>query len=402
MTASGAYKAVTLPTDQYDLRVGFTLVDLQRLLVSALDMGCSDVKIQSGDYITVYYKRQWHAYTTRTLENTEVGKVLQLLAGPSSVTNIGNGNEVDTDPEFFREDAHRVRVRFRLNAISCRVGNYPDGISITMRTIPASLPNLIDMHLPEGLDEDLLPARGMVLISGQTGSGKTTLIAALLHERSKESPAPAVLTYEQPPEFDYGSAGLGRGPLVSQVNIGQHLKSWSRAGPTAMRRKGDLILMGEIRDPETAEASIEMGITGHGVYATIHADTPQETIFRLVEMFPESGRSAAASKLLGSLRAICSQKLILTLSRQIVPVRSWIIFDSAIKDDLSSPEQPYPRWAAYVRDYVRRHKQDFASQCVPLIQQREINVAMFRDITQMGKVEAMQFFNAALEMNEAA
>lgn len=389
------------PETRIDLKVGFTLIDVQRLLVSALDIGCSDVKIQSGDYITVYYKRQWYPYTTRTLENTEVGKVLQFLAGPSSVANIGNGNEVDTDPEFFRENEHRVRVRFRLNAISCRVGNYPDGISITMRAIPASLPDMSSMKLPEGLAEDLLPARGVVLVSGQTGSGKTTLIAALLNERLKESPGPSILTYEQPPEFDYGCVGLDRGPLVSQVNIGQHLKSWSRAGPTAMRRKADLILMGEIRDPETAEATIEMGITGHGVYATIHADTPQETIFRLVEMFPEGARSAAASKLLGSLRAICSQKLVLTLSKKIVPLRSWIVFDSEIKDELSAPECPYPRWAGYVRDYVRKNKQDFASQCIPLIQQGEINVAMFRDITQTGKIEAIRLFRELLEMKEA-
>lgn len=379
--------------EKYDLRVGFSERDLQGLLVAAMDLKCSDVKIQSNDYVTVYYKRQWFAFSTRRLEDAEAKKALGYLAGQAAVTMLGSGKEVDPAPEFFRSEESRRRVRFRLNGISCRVGGIADGISITMRSIPEGLPDLTEMALPAELAPELLPRRGIVLMTGPTGSGKTTTIAACLNERAKERPGPCIITYEQPPEFSYDFVGLGHAPLVSQAEIGMHLSDWSRAGPTAMRRKADIILMGEVRQAGEAEATIEMGITGHCVYGTLHADTPHESIFRLVEMFPHEARAAAASKLLGSLRTICSQKLVKTLSGGIVPLRSWVSFDSEMKDDLSSEEWPYPRWAAYVRQHVRTKGHDFATQSIPLIEQGEINSDMFREITQMGREEALTYFN---------
>jgi defect-in-organelle-trafficking protein DotB len=392
--------------ERHDLFVGFDVEDLRRMLTRAVDLKCSDVKIQSGDYITVYYKRKWYAFSTRILDDADAKKALRMLDGDATVTQILGGKEIDSNPEFFREDENgkitREFIRFRLNAVLCRVGGFAAGVSITLRSIPDELPELAYQGLPDGLAEDLMPVRGTVLVSGATGSGKTTLIAALLNERLKETPAPCILTHEDPTEFSYGRVGLGRGPLVSQINIYKHIKDWSRAGPTAMRRKGDIILMGEVRDTVTAEATTEMGITGHCVYGTIHADTPNETIFRLVEMFPEGARSAAAAKMLGSLRAICSQKIITGTTGRIFALRSWIIFDSKIKDDLQSPEWPYPRWSAYVRDYLKSHGLDFASQCIPWIRAGEIEVKLFREITQMGRDEAAEYVAAALHNNVEA
>lgn len=378
----------------FDLLPGFGERELQALLIAALDQGCSDIKIQSGDYVCVYWKRQWYPFTPRMLDDTEVEKVVRFLGGNAAITQLGGGGEIDEAPEFFRPNT-RERIRLRLNAVSSRVGGSQNGVSITMRTIPKGLPELSNLNLPADLAEDLLPRRGLVLVVGATGSGKTTTIAGCLNERLKEKPAPCVMTYEEPPEFDYGKTGLGRGPLVSQVHVGKHIKDWSRAGPTAMRRKGDIILMGEVRDSETADATMEMAITGHGVYATLHADTPNEAIFRLVEMFPEQTRSAAASKMLSSLRLICAQKIERLLSGRVIMLASWIAIDSAIKDDLSSPENPYPRWAGYVRAHLQKTGRDFATQCIPYIRSGEMDEGIFRGITQMGRDETHVFFNRA-------
>jgi defect in organelle trafficking protein DotB len=169
-----------------------------------------------------------------------------------------------------------------------------------------------------------------------------------------------------------------------------------------MRRKPDIILMGEVRDRETAEMTIEMAITGHMVFATLHADTPQESMFRLVEMFPLEARSAAAAKLLGSLRLICSRKIVRLTSGRIIPLHAWISFDSKIKDDLQSEEVPYPRWARYVRDYTIEHGQDFATQCVPFIVSGEMDVSLFREITQLGRSEAEEYFDKVRAANGMA
>lgn len=377
------------------LHAGFGERETHMMITSALDQGCSDLKIQSNDYVTVYWRRRWYPLTTRILEDTEAKKILSILCGPAAIPKLGKGDEVDEDPEFFRPNADRILVRLRLHAIAARVGGEKNGVSITIRTIPENLPELSRQGLPAGVAEDLLIDKGLVLVNGATGSGKTTLIAAILHERTKETPAPSIQTFEEPIEISYGKAGLGRGPLVAQAAIGKHLHSWGRAAPSAMRSKPDILLMGEVRDEETADKTIEMAITGHGVLATIHADTPNETMFRLVEMFPAEVRAAAASKMLGALRMICSRKIVKMDNGDVVPLTSWISFDSDIKDALQSEEWPYPRWARFVRNYLIEHGQDFASQCVPFIRSGAMGVKLFREITQMGRSEAQQYFDKA-------
>jgi defect-in-organelle-trafficking protein DotB len=380
---------VLSPFEQFTLDIGFDQSDAQRMLVAASDLGCSDIVFQSEDFVTVYYNREWWPFTTRTLESTEVERILTMLAGTTAVVRVNDAGEIDDDPEFFREDGHRVRMRYRLNAVACRVGNVANGISVILRNVPAKIPEIADQKLNEELRDGLLPTRGLVLMVGQTGSGKTTTIAACINERTKEKPAPRTITYEEPPEISYGKKGLGNGPLISQVAIGSQLKGgWSRAGPTAMRRKADLILMGEVRDVPSASATMEMAISGHGVYGTMHADTPNEALFRFVEFFPVEARAAAASKLLGSLRTICAQKLIKTKTLGVVAIRSWVVFDAELKERMSAEDCPYPTWDRFIRAYLKERRQDFVSQCEWLIRKGEIDVHQFKEITLMSLAAA--------------
>lgn len=384
--------ASTKPIEPFDIQIGFSERDIQRMISSAFDQNCSDIKIQSGDYVTVN-KGKWYPMSNRALEQTEVERVLAQLAGISAIATLGAGGVVDCDPEFLKDDTRREVLRLRCNAVSSRVGGYKDGISITLRTIPDKLPQLEDMKLSVELAEDLLPEKGFVLIVGATGSGKTTLLTACISKRMDEVPSPAVLTYEDPTEFAYGKKGFGNGPLVRQVSIGQNIKNWELASSTAMRSKGDIIMMGEIRNVAVAEETLAMALSGHCVYSTLHADTPNEAIYRLIEMFPEGGRGATAASLLSSLRVILAQKLITLKSGKRVALRSWFTVNSAIKDDLQSPEYPYSRWAQYVRNYIREKKQDFASQCEPYILDGEMDIKMFREITHYGREEAQAFFD---------
>lgn len=382
----------TLIIDAFELQIGFGDRDIQRMISYAFDQKCSDIKIQSGDYVTVN-KGKWYPLSTRALDQNEVERILGQLAGMSAISTLGAGGVVDCDPEFLKDDSRREILRLRCNAVSARVGGYKDGISITLRTIPDKLPDIRDMQLPPELEEDLLPEKGFVLIVGATGSGKTTLLTACISKRMDEVPSPAVLTYEDPPEFAYGKKGLRNGPLVRQASIGQNIKSWELASTTAMRSKGDIILMGEIRNVVVAEETLAMALSGHCVYSTLHADTPNEAVYRLIEMFPEGGRGATAASLLSSLRVIVAQKLITLISGKRVALRSWFTVNSAIKDDLQSQEYPYSRWAQYVRNYIREKKQDFASQCIPYIKDGEMDLKMFREITHYSREEAQAFFD---------
>lgn len=405
---------VTRGTDapRFNLRMSFQLDDLQEMLTVATDSGASDVKIQTGDYVFVFWRRAWYPLNERPLEGTEVERILAMLCGASAVSKIAGRGEEDQAPEFFRKGA-RTLLRFRLNAVGARIGSEARGISITMRTIPEIIPDLGALGLPLVLHEALLDPEGLKFISGPTGSGKTTLIAATIKERLKEQPGPNIITYESPAEFPFGREMLGKTPLVAQSEIGQHIASWHRAGPTAMRRKGDLVMMGEIRDVETAESTVEMALTGHGVITTIHASTPQETMFRLIEMFPEGARSAAAAKLLGAVKLISAVRVEKMNSGRQVQLRSWLEFDVELKERMQSPENPYPQWAGLVKAEVDRLGQSFVDACRPWILQGEMDEPKFRKVTGLSRATSEERFaeivaagqastNADLEYREAA
>lgn len=381
---------------KFNLEVGFKSKSLEKLITTAFTLGCSDIKIQSNDYVTVYYKRLWYAFNNRPLDESEANKCLGILAGASSVTMIGGAKPVDNAPEFFRHDRERSLIRLRLHARSARVGGCPNGVTITLRTIPEGLPNLHELGLPPALMDEILPKKGLVLMAGQTGHGKSTTIAGCLNERLKEDPSPSIITFEEPAEFAYDMAGFGRGPLVPQCDIGVHIENWAMAAKTAMRSKADIILMGEVRDTATADATTEMSITGHMVYATIHADTPNETVFRIVEFAPAGMRAASASKFLSSLRLLVAQKLIRAKqpdgSIQVIPIHSWLSFDSEMKDAMQHPDLPYDRWASYVKQQLKERGQDFASQAIPLIKAGRIGVDDLKEITMMGTVQAREFY----------
>lgn len=380
------------PITPFVLRPNFGPTDIERLLIEATQQKCSDIKIQSSDFVNVRKAGKWHCLSNRALEHSEVERILSHFNGSSAITRIGGGGEVDDQLAFFADDSRETMMRFRSNALGNSVGTQSNGITITLRTIPDRLPEFNDMGVHPDIADDLLSRKGLVIVVGATGSGKTTLIASCIHERLKEYPVPCVGTYEQPPEFGYGKLNLGRGPLVSQIHVGIHIGDWNRAIPTAMRRTLDIILMGEMRDTKSTEATLEASLTGHMVYSTMHCDTPHEAIFRLVEMFPEESRSSAAAKMLGSLRVILAQKLVNLKSGRTVPIRSWLSFDSDLKDQLTDPSCPYPHWASFVRKRVAENGHDFATQCIPFIQQGELTMASFREITGMGKHQAEEFF----------
>lgn len=377
----------------YTLPVSFDKQDLLMLMQDASDRGVSDIKFQSTDHIFVYFKRRWVAVTRRYLEHNEVARILEMLYGPEAVSKIGTDGELDSAPEFNRfGQALRKIIRFRFNAVQARVGHTPRGYSITLRTIPEQLPSLSSLQLPVDLEKDLLTLAGTALFVGATGSGKTTLIAALLGNLACSDQALNILTYEQPVEFAFPTQGLGVAPLVSQVEIGNHLPSFSRAAPTAMRRKGDVLVIGETRDAQGAESFMELAVSGHAVFTTLHASTPAEAIYRIIGMFAPHIRSEAAAKLLSALHIICAQKLLRLNTGEVVAIRSWYTFTSDIKRRLTANDAPYETWSDLVREHTHALGQSFEAQLVPWVKRRQITVEQYRTLTQQSEAAAQAVF----------
>jgi len=190
--------------------------------------------------------------------------------------------------------------RFRVNAFiqQGRVG-------LVLRTIPSELPSIDSLQLPAIMKEVVLSQRGLVILVGGTGSGKSTSLAAMLDWRNGQSQG-HIITIEDPIEFVHPHKNC----IVTQREIGLDTDDWAVALKNALRQAPDVIMMGEIRDRETMEHAIAFAETGHLCLATLHANSTNQALDRIVNFFPEERRTQLLMDLSLNMRAFISQRLL--------------------------------------------------------------------------------------------
>jgi twitching motility protein PilU len=190
--------------------------------------------------------------------------------------------------------------RFRVNAFiqQGRVG-------MVLRTIPASIPTIDGMGLPQVLKEVSMTKRGLCIFVGATGSGKSTSLAAMVDWRNEHSQG-HIVTVEDPIEFVHPHKNC----IITQREVGLDTDSWEAALKNSLRQAPDVILMGEIRDRETMEHAIVFSETGHLCLATLHANSANQALDRIVNFFPEERREQLLMDLSLNLRGMISQRLL--------------------------------------------------------------------------------------------
>jgi twitching motility protein PilU len=181
-------------------------------------------------------------------------------------------------------------------------------VGMVIRTIASEIPNFEKLGLPEVLKEVVMNKRGLVLVVGGTGSGKSTSLAAMIDHRNRTSSG-HIITVEDPVEYVHQS----KNSLVTHREVGVDTHSWEHALKNTLRQAPDVILIGEIRDAETMEHAIAFAETGHLCLGTLHANSANQTIDRIINFFPEERRNQLLMDLSANLRAIVSQRLIRTV-----------------------------------------------------------------------------------------
>ena len=181
-------------------------------------------------------------------------------------------------------------------------------VGMVIRTIPAEIPNFEKMGLPATLKEVIMNKRGLVLVVGGTGSGKSTSLAAMIDHRNSTSPG-HIITVEDPVEFVHTS----KLSLITHREVGIDTHTWHHALKNTLRQAPDVILIGEIRDAETMEHAIAFAETGHLCLGTLHANSANQTIERVINFFPEERRNQLLIDLSANLRAIVAQRLVRTI-----------------------------------------------------------------------------------------
>lgn len=190
--------------------------------------------------------------------------------------------------------------RFRVNAFVQR-----SAIGLVIRVINTNIPKFDDLNLPPVLKDVVMAKRGLIIFVGGTGSGKSTSMAAMLGHRN-ESSYGHIITIEDPVEFVHSH----RNCIVTQREVGVDTDNWHAALKNTLRQAPDVIMIGEIRDRETMDYAIAFSETGHLCLATLHANSTNQALDRIINFFPEERRQQLLMDLSLNLRCIASQRLI--------------------------------------------------------------------------------------------
>jgi len=294
-------------------------VELVPLLRRVVDAGASDVHFKLGQPPVVRLDGD-----LEPLADAEIMTEADLEAVLEEVTALSPRRR-----ELFEETgdldiafSHPTLPRFRVNGFRQR-----GAISFAFRVIPSRIPSFSDLGLPSGVKRLAGEHRGLILVTGPTGSGKTTTLAAML-DHINRTRRQHIVTIEDPIEILHAD----RGCIVNQREIGLDTVSFHEALRRVLRQDPDVILIGELRDTETAHVALQAAESGHLVFSTLHTIDAAETLGRMIEFFPPEKQQQIRSILAGTLRGVVSQRLMPTIGGGRVPAVEVMVTNARIQD----------------------------------------------------------------------
>ena len=272
-------------------------MDFHRLLEQAVEAGATDVhlKVDRPPMLrcdgAVVPLEKWPVLTEHDLEGV-VEQICAPLHGKLEAFHASG----DLDVAYTNDGL----PRFRVNAFRQR-----GSISLAMRVIPREVPTFEQLSLPAGVQKLAEEHRGLILVTGATGSGKTTTLASIIGHINR-SRRQHIVTIEDPIEILHSDQAC----IVNQREVGLDTESFGQALRRALRQDPDVILIGELRDAETAQTALQAAESGHLVLSTMHTVDAAETVGRMVEFFPGIKQAQIRSIMAGVLRGVISQRLL--------------------------------------------------------------------------------------------
>lgn len=268
-------------------------MDISALLQTTIDRRASDLHLVCGTYPTirvdgVLYQLNTLPLLTPEMSNTQLTAILTQEQKENLIAN----KEIDFGYDY-------ANCRFRVNVYHAK-----GALAASFRLIPSQIKTVDQLGLPKSLETLGDYNQGLVLVTGPTGEGKSTTLSSIIN-RINMNQSKHILTVEDPIEFLYPT---GRS-IISQRELHQDTHSWKVALKSALREDPDVVLVGEIRDYETAALVLTIAETGHLVFSTLHTNSTTETINRLINMFPADEQNQIRSQLSTSLRAVVAQRL---------------------------------------------------------------------------------------------
>lgn len=249
----------------------------------------------------------------KVLTGEDTQNFAQILTTPEQYQRLLQEKEIDFSYTFKEKARFRINIFFQSGYISC-----------ALRLIPAKIKTIEELNLPPILHQWTKPSQGFILITGPSSHGKSTTLAALIDEIN-HTRSDHVITIEDPIEYIFEEDRA----IVDQREIYRDTLSFARALRSTFRQDPDVIMVGEMRDPETMSIAITAAETGHLVFATLHTNSAAQTIHRIVDSFTPAQQSQIRAQLSGSLLGIFSQRLIPRIKGGLIPAYEILINTSA-------------------------------------------------------------------------
>jgi twitching motility protein PilT len=294
-------------------------MELNPLLRRAVELGASDIHLKVG--VPPILRRDGSLGPLEgapLVSDRDVEGVLEVVGKRSPERFAAFADTGDLDIAYQEEDL----PRFRVNAFRQR-----GHISFAFRVIPKNVPNFEMLNLPVGVRRLAEEHRGLVLVTGATGSGKTTTLAAMIDHMNKTRHQ-HIVTIEDPIEVLHSDHSC----IVNQREIGLDTTDFMQALRRALRQDPDVILIGELRDAETAQTALQAAESGHLVLSTLHTVDAAETLGRMIEFFPETKQQMIRSVMAGVLRGVISQRLLPRIDGGRVAAVEVMVNNSRIAD----------------------------------------------------------------------
>ena len=328
----------------------FTESDIDAFLLWCVGRKATDITFQTNRQIYAEIHGVLYPATLRAIDGADMAAVITKIYGAEALAILAGGSDIDLSYEIMTDRFSRTRFRVNITAI---LAAGRDGIQVTMRALPKAPPTMKELKIEPEIIKYWRPRNGIVLVTGPTGSGKTTLLAAgIRHLIESLHGCGKLLTYEAPIEFTYDSI-VTRRSLVAQTEIPRHLPTFAAGVRNALRRKPEIILVGEARDRETIAAAIEAGQTGHLVFSTVHTTGVVSTMRRMLAAFEPGERQERAYSLMETIRLIVTQALVPKIGGDRHSMREYMPFTDEIRERLLG--MPFDQWSAELIKMVPKY-----------------------------------------------
>ncbi len=287
---------------------------IEKLLLIAIKKNASDLHISSKNPPVLRIMGQLSFFSEFGEITAEESKDMAF-----SLMNDEQKSKFLNDKEIDFSYGLNEKSRFRVNVFSQR-----GSISSSFRFVPTEIKTIEDLNLPYSLNNFCKERQGFVLVTGPSSHGKSTTLAALIEEINQNF-FRRIITIEDPIEYVFNN----NKSIIEQREIYSDTKSFSRGLKSVFRQDPDVIMVGEMRDPETISAAITAAETGHLVFSTLHTNSAGESIHRIIDSFPSEQQNQIRIQLASSLLGIISQRLIPRKKGGLIPACEILLSNSA-------------------------------------------------------------------------